>query len=501
MPRSSDESLRLEPLSRRAFFTRSGVSLSAIALGELLARDRGVQEELATRGAMHPARAKSVIYLHMAGSPSQLDLFEDKPKLRELSGQPCPQSLLEGKRFAFLQGTPNLLGSPFRFARHGESGAELCEHLPHLASVADRIAFVKTVRTDEFNHAPAQLLMLTGNPRFGAATLGSWVSYGLGSAAQDLPAFVVLVSGGKTPDAGKSLWGSGFLPPQYQGVQCRTHGEPVLFVDDPAGLDRAGRADILHTLSQLNAAEALRSGDPEALARLKSYELAYRMQSAVPEVFDLRREPQSVLDFYGAKPGHRSATEGAEDPRTAARPDDAAFANSCLLARRLVERGVRFVQIFDWGWDHHGVSPGEDIPTNLPIKCRQIDRPIAALILDLERRGLLDETLIIWGGEFGRTPMQQNNVPNLTWMGRDHHPYAFTMFFAGGGIKPGITIGATDELGYYPISDPIHVRDIQATILHLLGFDPFRFRYPFQGLDQRWIGPEDHAEIVRKLLA
>jgi hypothetical protein len=497
------ETPRFDPgaLTRRAFFGRAGLSLGGIALGDLLARDARAFDERGPRGPMHAARAKSVIYLHMAGSPSQLDLFEEKPKLRELSGKPCPQSLLEGKRFAFLQGTPNLLGSPFRFARHGPSGAVLCEHLPHLASVADRIAFVKTVRTDEFNHAPAQLLMLTGNPRFGGATLGSWVSYGLGSSTQDLPAFVVLTSGGKTPDAGKSLWGSGFLPPQFQGVQCRTHGEPVLHVQDPAGLDRAGRADILRALSELNAGEAARSGDPEALARLESYELAFRMQAAVPEAFDLSREPREVLELYGAKPGHRSSTEGASDPRVAAQPDDATFANGCLLARRLVERGVRFVQLFDWGWDHHGVSPGEDIPTNLPIKCRQIDRPIAALILDLERRGLLDETLIVWGGEFGRTPMQQNNVANAPWMGRDHHTYAFTMFFAGGGIQPGITIGETDELGYYPVSDPVHVRDLQATILHLLGFDPYRFHYPFQGLEQRWIGPEDHATIVRKLLA
>ena len=281
--------LDLAALSRRAFYARAGVSLGGIALGELLARDARALDGL-VRTPMHSPRAKAVIYLHMAGSPSQLDLFEDKPKLRELSGKPCPQSLLEGKRFAFLQGTPNLLGSPFQFRRHGESGAELCEHLPCLASVADRIAFVKTVRTDEFHHAPAQLLMLTGNPRFGGATLGSWVSYGLGSPTQDLPAFVVLVSGGKTPDAGKSLWGSGFLPPQYQGVQCRTHGEPVLFVQDPAGLDRAGREDILRALSELNAGEASRSGDPDAIARLESYELAFRMQSHAPEAIDLTRD-------------------------------------------------------------------------------------------------------------------------------------------------------------------------------------------------------------------
>ncbi|MBL8899130.1 MAG: DUF1501 domain-containing protein [Planctomycetes bacterium] len=488
-------------LSRRAFFSQAGLSLGGIALGQLLGRDARAFDARAQRGPMHAPRAKAVIYLHMAGSPSQLDLFDPKPKLQELSGQPCPQSLLQGKRFAFLQGTPNLQGSPFRFARHGQSGAVLCEHLPHLASIADRLAFVKTVHTSEFNHAPAQLLMLTGNPRFGAATLGSWVSYGLGSLTQDLPTFVVLVSGGKTPDAGKSLWGSGFLPPQHQGVQCRTHGEPVLHVSDPAGLDRAGRAEILEAQRALSADEAARSGDPDAFARLESYELAFRMQTAVPEAFDLSREPEDVLELYGARPGHRSSTEGAPDPRVAARPDDAAFANSCLLARRLVERGVRFVQLFDWGWDHHGVSPGEDIPTNLPIKCRQIDRPITALILDLERRGLLDETLVVWGGEFGRTPMRQNNVPNAPWMGRDHQPEAFTMFFAGGGMKPGVTIGETDELGTHPVADPVHVRDLQATILHLLGFDPFRFRYPFQGLEQRWIGPEDHASIVRKLLA
>jgi hypothetical protein len=476
--------------TRRHFLGGSGLGLGAMALAELLG----------ARPALGRAKAKHVIWLHMAGAPSQLDLFDHKPKLRELTGKPCPKSLLEGKRFAFIRGVPNMLGTAYAFKRHGRSGAELSQLLPHFARVVDDVALIKTVHTDEFNHAPAQLFMLTGRNQFGGAALGSWVTYGLGSENKDLPGFVVLLSGAKTPDAGKSLWGSGFLPSVHQGVQCRTAGDPVLYVGNPPGLDRAGRRETLDALRALNQTHAQAFGDPETATRIAQYELAFRMQVSVPDVMDISKEPREVLDLYGAVPGYRSPADGAEDPRVLYRGNDATFANNCLLARRLVERGVRFVQLFDWGWDHHGISPGESIDETLPIKAQQIDRAMTGLILDLKRRGLLDETLVVWGGEFGRTPMQQNSNKQ-PFLGRDHHPYAFTMWMAGGGVRGGQTYGETDEIGYYPVKDPAHVRDLQATVLHLAGLDPYRLAYPFQGLDQRLIGPDDKAKVLKRLVA
>jgi hypothetical protein len=320
---------------------------------------------------------------------------------------------------------------------------------------------------------------------------------------ENLPGFVVLLSGGKTPDAGKSLWGSGFLPSVYQGVQCRTNGDPVLYLSDPAGMDRTMRRRMLDTLGQMNEAEHKRSGDGETLTRIAQYELAYRMQMSVPEVMDISKEPQHVLDLYGAKPGFVSKAESADDPRVLYKGDDPTFANNCLLARRLIENGVRFVQLYDWGWDHHGSSPGESIDETLPIKCQQTDRAIAGLLTDLEQRGLLDETLVVWGGEFGRTPMMQNNVRTdfkAGFVGRDHHPYAYTMWMAGGGIKGGLAHGQTDEFGYYPVENPVGIRDMQATILQVLGLDPYRFNFAYQGLNNRLIGPTEEGRVLKDIL-
>ncbi|MFT6241450.1 MAG: hypothetical protein ACJAQT_003549, partial [Akkermansiaceae bacterium] len=376
--------------------------------------------------------------------------------------------------------------------------------LPGLSSVIDDVCVIRSMNTDQFNHSPAQLLLQTGNPLLGYPSMGSWVNYGLGSENKNLPGFVVLASGGKTPSAGKSLWGSGFLPTLYQGVQCRTDGgDPILYLSDPKGMNREARRKTLDALRDLNEYQHQHVGDPETLTRISQYELAYRMQMTVPEVMDISKEPQHILDLYGASPGHVSNIETAADPRRLYKGDDPTFANNCVLARRLVENGVRFVQLYDWGWDHHGSSPGESIDETLPIKCQQIDKAIAGLIKDLKQRGLFEETLIVWGGEFGRTPMMQNNV-NATlkpgFYGRDHHPHAFTMWMAGAGIKPG-AYGQTDDIGYYIGENPVGIRDLQATILHLLGLDPQRFSFAYQGLDQRLIGPTTDGKVVKGILA
>jgi hypothetical protein len=440
----------------------------------------------------------------MAGSPSQLELFEHKPALDQLHDTQCPQEYLEGKRFAFIRGVPKMLGSQFKFQRTGESGQWVSDRLPYLSQVIDDLCVIRSVHTEQFNHSPAQLLMQTGNPLLGYPSIGSWATYGLGSENKDLPGFMVLSSGGKTPSAGKSLWGSGFLPTVYQGVQCRTDGgDPILFLSDPEGLNRGERRKTLDAIADLNRYQHEHIGDPETITRIAQYELAFRMQISVPEVMDIGRETQSMLDLYGAKPGHVSAAESAADPRTLYKGDDPTFANNCLLARRLVESGVRFVQLYDWGWDHHGSSPGESIDETLPIKCRQIDRAVAGLITDLKQRGMLDETLVVWGGEFGRTPMMQNNVRKKLvkgFIGRDHHPHAFTMWMAGGGIKPGV-YGQTDDIGYYITENAVSVRDLQSTILHQIGIDPKRFNFPYQGLKQRLIGPSDEGKVIRDILS
>ena len=470
--------------TRRHFLSGCQLGLASMFLGSLRADSGASRDPLAPRTPDHPAKAKSVIYLHMAGGPSQLELFDPKPELQKHDGADCPQHLLEGKRFAFIKGVPQLLGTPYKFAKAGQSGTWVSELLPHFAEVADETAIIRSMTTQEFNHAPAQLLLHTGNARLGSASMGAWATYGLGSENQDLPAFVVLVSGNKTPSAGKSLWGSGFLPTVYQGVQCRTQGDPVLFLTNPEGMSRALRRKTLDALRDLNQIEQRRSGDPDTLSRIEQYELAFRMQVSVPEVMDISKEPDAVHSTYGTDPGKLS------------------FANNCLLARRLVENGVRFVQLYDWGWDHHGNARRTDIRYDLPDRARDIDRPVSALIRDLRQRGLLDQTLIVWGGEFGRTPMRENRQGDKTeYYGRDHHPYASTMWMAGGGIKGGIDYGATDDIGYYVDRDPVTPRDLQATILHLLGLDPYTFHYPFQGLKQRLIGPTDEGRIVRALLA
>ena len=442
----------------------------------------GKLNPLAPRLPHFAPRAKRVIYLHMVGPPSQLDLFDSKPALQKYDGKPCPDEFIRGKRFAFLRGHPTITASKYAFQRHGESGAEISELLPNLAKAADEIAIVRSLQTDEFNHAPAQLFLHTGFGRLGRPSMGSWVTYGLGSENQDLPGFVVLLSGGTDPTGGKACWGSGFLPSVYQGVQCRAAGEPILYANNPEGMSRETRRRSLDALKALNEAEVAQFGDPETVTRIAQYELAYRMQMAVPEVMDIAKEKPETIEMYGAKPG------------------EASFANNCLLARRLVEKGVRFVQLFDWGWDMHGTGASDDLVNKFPQKCREIDQASAALVQDLKQRGLLDSTLVVWGGEFGRTPMNEARGGS-TFLGRDHHPHAFTMWMAGGGVKPGTVFGETDELGYYVTQDKVTVRDLQATILHLMGFDPYKLHYRYQGLNQRLIGPTNEGKIVQGLLA
>ena len=419
---------------------------------------------LLPRAPHFPARAKSVIYLHMAGAPSQLELFDYKPELMKLNGEDCPASLLEGKKFAFIRGVPKLLGPQAKFSQYGNSGLWLSDNLPHFAKVIDDVTILKAVHTDQFNHAPAQLFMHTGSARLGRPSMGAWVTYGLGTENQNLPGYVVLTSGGNDPDAGKSAWGSGFLPSVYQGVQCRSEGDPVLFINDPDGMDRDLRRASINAINKINQQQYEEHKDPETLSRIAQYEMAYKMQIAAPEVMNINDEPQYIHDMYGTKPGEVS------------------FANNALLARRLVEKGVRFVQLFDWGWDSHGTDPQTAVDIGLINKCRKVDKAMTALILDLKQRGLLDETLVIWGGEFGRTPMQENREGKTApFKGRDHHTEAFSIWMAGGGIKGGTTYGETDEIGYTVINGKVEAFDIQATILNQLGFDHEKFTYQFQG--------------------
>jgi hypothetical protein len=475
----------LQAITRRHFFSKTAVGVGGIALASLL-NDRlfaatAPVSPMAPKQPHFPAKAKRVVYLHMAGSPSQLDLFDYKPKLNELNGQPCPESLFKKERFAFIKGVPKMLGTPHKFSKHGRSGQELSHLLPHLATVADDIAVVRSMYTDQFNHAPAQIFLFTGSPRQGRPSMGSWLTYGLGSETQDLPGFVVLVSGGKTPDGGSSLWGSAFLPTVYQGVQCRSQGDPVLYVSNPPGMDPQTRRRSLDALKDLNDMQLQKAGDPETVTRIAQYELAYKMQTSVPELMEIDKEPKSVHEMYGTEPGKIS------------------FANNCLLARRLLERGVRFVQLFHWGWDQHGDNRDNDIREGLVRQTKQTDQACTALLKDLKQRGLLDDTLIVWGGEFGRTPMNEDRTGNKDLIGRDHHPHAFTIWMAGGGIKPGISYGATDELGYHVAQNKVHVHDLQATILHCLGLEHTKLTYKFQGRDYRLT--DVHGEVVKDLLA
>lgn len=437
----------------------------------------------AEQGGLHfPPRAKRVIYLHMAGSPSQLELFDYKPELQKLDGQACPQSFLEGKRFAFIQGVPKMLGPQYAFEQVGESGSWVSDRLPHFKSVADEVCFIKSMVTTQFNHAPAQLLMLTGNQILGAASMGAWATYGLGSENEDLPGFIVLVSGGRMPSAGKSCWGAGYLPSVYQGVQCRSQGDPVLFLNGPGS--RSDRKQTLDAIEQLNQNAFDEFGDAETLTRIAQYEMAFRMQVSATEAFDLSDEPKHVHAAYGTEPGKES------------------FANNCLLARRLAERDVRFIQLFHWGWDSHGAAASEAINEGFKDRCREVDQPMTALLQDLDQRGLLEDTLVVWGGEFGRTPMRENrNGKEMKFVGRDHNPGAFSMWLAGGGVKSGMTYGATDEIGYSAVEDPVSPHDLHATILAMLGVDHHRLTYKTQGANQRLSNLTKPSRVVEEILS
>ena len=476
----------LQHSTRRHFLRDAAGGLGAIALSSLLGRSAhaaplAATNPLAVRSPHFAAKAKRVIYLHLTGSPPNLDLFDYKPELVKRDGQNCPDEFVKGKKFAFTSGTPKLMGSPRMWARYGQGGQWLSDAIPHLHTVADDLCIIHSMNTDQFNHAPAELLLLTGSPRPGRPSLGSWVTYGLGTENQNLPGFVVLISSGVQPNGGKNSYGSGFHPSVFQGVQCRSKGDPVLYASDPAGFTRDLRRESLDALQALNEIQASALGHPETRTRIAQYELAYRMQMSVPEVMDITREKPETIAAYGAQPGESS------------------FANNCLLARRLVEQGVRFVQLFDWGWDFHGTNEKEDIRGGLTKKCATMDQPVAALINDLRQRGLLDDTLIVLGGEFGRTPFREGRTAAGQVLGRDHYPDCYTMVLAGGGIKGGVSYGETDELGFNVTKDKVHVNDLQATILNQLGFNHERLTYRFEGRDYRLT--DVHGSVVKGILS
>src|SRR6266540_2620729 len=480
-----NESSILQQLTRRHFFSRCALGLGSIALWSLLNDRRAsaagpaqLTNPMAPKQPMFAPRAKNIIYLFMAGGPSQLELFDYKPKLVELNGQPIPQSYIEGKRFAFMgssHGT-KLLGTRRKFKRHGQSGMWVSELFPHTASIADEATLVTTCAANLFNHAPAKLFMNTGSGQFGRPSMGAWITYGLGSESQDLPGFVVLQSGPRGPRGGAVNWGSGFLPTTYQGVPFRGGGDPILDLSSPKGISATKQRQTIDAIRDLNLARLVETGDPEITTRISAYEMAYRMQSSAPELIDLSGESDATLDLYGVE------------------KDKPSFARNCLLARRLVERGVRFVQLYHTNWDSHG-GPGENLQADFKKVCREVDQGQAALIKDLKARGLLKDTLVIWGGEFGRTPMGENRDTT----GRNHHIDAFTMWLAGGGVKAGRILGETDELGFNAVEDRCHVHDIHATILHLLGLEHTRLTFRFQGRDFRLT--DVHGEIIHKLLA
>ena len=492
----------LQAQTRRHFLRTLGSGLGTVFMGTLAAKyatsantarpapaspdldfTRDPSTPLSVLPPQFAAKARRVIYLHMAGAPSQLELFEHKPELTRLNGQDCPASFLAGKRFAFINGVPKLLGSQYPFHQAGQSGQWISDRLPHLEKHMDDLCLIKSMRTDQFNHAPAQLLVQTGNARLGYASFGSWVLYGLGSENQNLPGFIVLLSGGKSPDGGKQLWGSGFLPSVYQGVQCRSHGEPVLYLENPPSVSRPLRRTMLDAIDAIDQQTYTDFGNPETVTRIAQYELAFRMQMEATDAMDIRKEPDSVRARYGSKPGVAS------------------FANNCLVARRLAERGVRFIQLYHWGWDSHGAAANEALNIGFADRCRETDQPIAALLDDLQQRGLLEDTLVVWGGEFGRTSMRENRGgQEMKWVGRDHNPGAFTIWLAGAGVKPGITHGETDDMGYEIVRDPVEVRDLHATMLYLLGFDHHKLNYRFQGLEQKLTSVKP-ARVVPEILA
>jgi hypothetical protein len=457
---------RSQAVTRRHFLRDCGLQIGTAALASLLSGSAEAQSKIENRNSKilspHlPPKAKRVIFLFMAGGPSHLDLFDNKPLLREYQGKPLPQSIIGDQRYAFIQRNASVLGSPFNFKRYGQSGAELSEMLPNLATIVDDIAIVRSMHTDQFNHGPGQIFLNTGSPLPGRPSMGSWVTYGLGCETKDLPGFVVLNSAGGT-SAGAANYSSGFLPTIFSGVPFRAKGNPILNVANPPGIDAQMQRDSLDLIGDLNRQSLGALGDPEISSRIENYEMAFRMQTSAPELMDLSNETKATLDLYGAKPG------------------EASFANSCLLARRLVERGVRFVNIYHEVWDHHS-----DVAGGLRSACAQTDRASAALIKDLKSRGMLEDTLVVWGGEFGRTPMVEASAALGRANGRDHHPQAYAMWLAGGGIKPGITWGATDEMGFHVVKDPVHTHDLQATILYCLGLEHTKLTYRFQGRDYR----------------
>ena len=473
----------LQTSTRRHFLQQSAAGIGGIAFSALMndgSSAAGV-DPLTPRQPHFPAKAKQVIYLHLTGSPPHLDLFDYKPELVKQNDKDCPNEFLEGQRFAFTSGVPKLMGTPRTFKQCGEGGIWLSDAVPHFHGIADDLCVINSMNTDQFNHAPAELLVYTGSPRSGRPSLGAWTTYGLGTENANLPGFVVLISSGVQPNGGKNSFGSGFLPSVYQGVQCRSKGDPVLYASDPQGMDRDLRRRSLDALRDLNELQAKELGHPETLTRIAQYELAFRMQTSVPEVMNINDEPQHTIDAYGAKPG------------------DSSFANNCLLARRLVENGVRYVQLFDWGWDFHGTGADTGLTDGLTNKCATMDKPIAALINDLKERGMFDETLIVIGGEFGRTPFREGRTAASAILGRDHYPDCYSMVLAGGGVKGGMTYGESDELGFRVARDKVHIHDLQATIMHLLGFDHERLTYRFQGRDYRLT--DVHGEVVHGILA
>lgn len=470
-------------VTRRHFLRDCGVGLGKIALAGLLTdslagRVRGdvpaMGNPLAPRNPHFMGKAKRVIHLFMAGAPSQLELFDYKPELAKLEGKPLPPSVIGGQRYAFIRPDAAVLGPRFKFARHGSSGMELSEMLPHLSKVVDDICLIRSVRTDQFNHAPAQIFFNTGFSQPGRPSLGSWTLYGLGSESQNLPAFVVM-STGSGLSGGAALWSSGFLPTVYTGVRLRNQGPPILNVNSPTGMDARLQRETLDIVGALNQRRPGADTDPEVATRLASYEMAFRLQTSAPELMDLKGESRETLDLYGCD------------------PDKPSFARACLLARRMIERGVRFVNLYHEGWDAHS-----DVAGNVKGNAATTDQASAALIMDLKRRGLLDDTLVIWGGEFGRTPMVEFNPALGRNLGRDHHPQAYSMWMAGGGIRPGLTYGATDDLGFHVVENPVHVHDLQATILHCLGFDHERLTYHHAGRDFRLT--DVHGQVVRQIL-
>jgi len=473
----------VELQTRRFFLKKSmacvgGIALNAL-LGQALAAEGGPMKGSRTH---HPAKARRVIYIHLAGAPSHLETFDYKPELVKLDGKPCPDSFLKGKRFAFIKGVPNMLGPQCKFAQHGQSGSWVCEDLPNLARAADDLCFVKSMWTEQFNHAPAQLMLQTGFQIKGRPSVGSWAYYGLGTENQDLPGFIVLTSGGKNPDAGKSIWNSGFLPGIYQGVQCHGHGEPILFARNPDGVTREQRRATIDAINVLNKETAREFGDPETLTRISQYELAFRMQMSVPEATNISSEPAHIHESYGTEPGKNS------------------FANNCLLARRLCERGVRFIQLYDWGWDAHGDMESTSLKGGHQRKLHVMDKAVSALLGDLKQRGMFEDTLLICGAEFGRTPMKENREGrDNPFAGRDHSPGGFTVWLAGGGVKRGMSYGATDDFGYEAVTDRVHVHDFNATLLHLLGFDHEKLTYLFQGRHYRLT--DVHGSVVTGILS